>query len=84
MGSVRPAASAASCARRMAGNNGVRVHAVAQHHVQQEHRRLWVLGLADDAPRPQVEVNHGMGPALGELFLAQVQAGVPLAAVWVG
>ena len=56
--------------------NGVVGRAVAEHDVDQQHRRGRIGGVARDALVAQRRVDHRVGAALGELVVAHVDDGV--------
>ena len=57
----------------------IRVAAVAEHHVEQDHRDLRVARLAHHPFVAQAMVDHRMRPAAGEDVVAEIDDGVPAA-----
>ena len=55
--------------------------AITQNDIQQDHGCLRVTRLLQQTPDAQIVVDHGVRPANGELFLAQVYCGMPLAVI---
>ena len=73
----RPAGSAAGVgARGSQDRRRVRVRAVAEHDVEEDHGCRGVVRLPPDVLDPRRWVEHRVGPAPGELLLAEVEADV--------